>query len=516
MQTEYDAVIVGGGHNGLICAAYLAKAGLEVAVFEKNSFVGGMSSTYEFIPGYKFSTGAFCFGMMPPSIREDLELATHGLKEVFPDPWLFLPLADGKYFAEFYPDHEKTAKFLSEMFTPEDGAAYKKWAALWANLTETFIPMQMNPPIGLADLLSMFQAPEELAGARRMLFYSLSELVDELGFVSEGAKAFFAHMANDVNWVSPKFPMSAIACGFHYILPAPYGMPVGGMGPVMQGIAQLVEERGGHVFINSKVDSIELKDGVVSSIVVNGEEITAKAVISTLAPKLTFGLIGHEHLDEQTLDLLKTVKSVGTSAIVDFALSELPSYTCAPGNDPEGWQHQACQVITPSLEYCEDTYNDWRQGIVSDRLSLVMINESLFDPSMAPPGKFTGKVYVTTVPYNLKEGSWDDPAIKEDFANKVINTISEYAPNFRDAIIDKHVVTPLDFERIFGQPNWAHTDVRTDQMFNYRPMPGWSQYKTPMEGLYLAGASCHGGPGVTGMAGHNAAKVIIENLKPAQ
>ncbi len=152
--------------------------------------------------------------------------------------------------------------------------------------------MQMNPPIGLADLLSMFQAPEELAGARRMLFYSLSELVDELGFVSEGAKAFFAHMANDVNWVSPKFPMSAIACGFHYILPAPYGMPVGGMGPVMQGIAQLVEERGGHVFINSKVDSIELKDGVVSSIVVNGEEITAKAVISTLAPKLTFGLMG--------------------------------------------------------------------------------------------------------------------------------------------------------------------------------------------------------------------------------
>jgi len=203
MQTEYDAVIVGGGHNGLICAAYLAKAGLDVAVFEKNSFVGGMSSTYEFIPGYKFSTGAFCFGQMPTQIREDLELATHGLKEVFPDPWIFSPLPDGKYFAEFYPDHEKTAKFLSEMFTPEDGAAYKKWAALWANLTEAFIPMQMNPPIGLADLLSMFQAPEELAGARRMLFYSLSELVDELGFVSEGAKAYFAHMANDVTCSSP-------------------------------------------------------------------------------------------------------------------------------------------------------------------------------------------------------------------------------------------------------------------------------------------------------------------------
>ena len=284
----------------------------------------------------------------------------------------------------------------------------------------------------------------------------------------------------------------------------------------MQGIAQVVEERGGHVFTDSGVEAIKVKDGVASSIVVNGEEITAKAVISTLTPKLTFGLIGHEHFDEEALDLLKTVKSVGTSAIVDFALSELPSYTCAPGKDPEGWQHQACQVITPSVKYCEDTYNDWRQGIVSERLSLVMINESLFDPSMAPPGKFTGKVYVTTVPYHLKEGSWDDPAIKEDFANKVINTISEYAPDFRDAIIDKHVVTPLDFERIFGQPNWAHADVRTDQMFNNRPMPGWSQYKTPMEGLYLAGASCHGGPGVTGMAGHNAAQVIIENLKPAQ
>ena len=149
--------------------------------------------------------------------------------------------------------------------------------------------------------------------------------------------------------------------------------------------------------------------------------------------------------------------------------------------------HRAAQIICPSLEYAENCFNNWKYGRISKRLSLVQLNESVFDPRMAPAGKFTGKVLVTAVPYDLAEGSWDDPAVKAELANNVIDTITEYAPNFRDAIIDKYVFTPLDFERVFGNYNWAHVDVRPDQMFGYRPMPGWSGYQTPMPGLYLAG-----------------------------
>ncbi len=513
MKDKYDVVIVGAGHNGLIAAAYLAKAGLDVAVFEKNGWVGGMSTTYEFIPGYKFSTGAMYFGAMPPNIRKDMELYERGFKEVSAEPWLWAPRTDGKYYAEFYPDHDRTAAHLEKMFTKQDAVAYKKWAELWAGLTDAFMPMMMNPPVSLGEMLSMFQAPAEQATIRRMLFYSLSELLDELGFVSDAPKGYLAHMTNDLAWVGPKSPMSALASGMHYILPVPYRMPAGGLGPVMEIMAQVVRERGGKIFLNSKVEKINMKNGAASGIVVDGKEITAKTVISTLSPKLTLiDMIGAEHLGEETLDLLKTAKSLCSSAEVFFALSELPDYTCAPGKDPNDWQHRACQVIAPSLEYAENCYDDWKHGIVSEHLTLVQLNESLIEPSMAPPGKFTAKVYVPAVPYNLKKGSWDDPAVKEDFANKVINTISEYAPNFRKAIIAKHVFSPLDMERMFGNYNWAHVDVRPDQMFGYRPMPGWASYKTPIEGLYFGGASCHGGPAVSGVPGHNVAHMLLENL----
>ena len=518
MQGAYDVVIVGGGHNGLVAAAYLAKAGLNVAVFEKNGWVGGMSTTYEFIPGYKFSTGAMYCGMMPSQIRQDLELAERGFKESAADPWLWAPSKEkGKYFAEFYPDHDKTIAFLEKMYTKEDAIAYKKWTELWGGLTDAFMPMMMNPPVSLGNMLSMFEEPEAQAGIRRMLFYSLSELLDELGFVSDGPRGYFAHMTNDITWTGPKSVMGAFGCGMHYILPVPYRLPVGGMGSLVEIIAQVVKDRGGNIFLNSKVEKILMKDGAATGIVVDGKEISAKVVLSTLAPKLTLQhLIGAENLDDETLDLLKTVKSVSSSAEVFFALNELPDYIAAPGKDPVDWQHQACQVIGPDLDYGEDCYDDWKHGVVSEKLSLVSVNESLIDPTMAPPGKFTAKVYVPAVPYTLKNGSWDDPAIQEDFANKVINTITEYAPNFRNSIIAKHVFTPLDYERMFGNSNWEHIDVRTDQMFGYRPMPGWSQYKTPIEGLYFGGASCHGGPGVSGIPGYNAANMLLETLGTIQ
>ena len=515
MKTKYDVVIVGAGHNGLIAAAYLAKAGYDVAVFEKNGHVGGMSSTYEFIPGYKFSTGAMYMGAMPPQIREDMELYKRGFKEVHADPWLWAPDPDGKkYYLEYFPDHKRTAKHLEKMYTKEDAAAYLKWADLWAGLTETFVPIMMNPPANLGETLTMFSSPEEQATIRRMLFYGLKELMDELGFVSpNGAAGYLAHMANDCTWCSPLGAMSAFACGMHYILPVPYMLPIGGMGSMVNIVADVVKDRGGKVFLNSKVEKIVMENGAASGVVVDGKEISAKIVLSTLSPKLTLiDLIGKEHLDQGTIDLVNSAKNFASSAQVHFALSELPDYIAAPGQDPKAWQHQACTVIAPSVDYCENCYDDWKRGIVSDKVTFVIVSESIHDPSMAPPGKFSAKAYIPSIPYKLKEGSWDDAAVQEHLANAVIDTLSEYAPNFRKSIIAKHVFTPLAYERMFGNHNWGHLDVRVDQMFGYRPMPGWSQYKTPIEGLYFGGASCHGGPAVTGIVGHNSAKAILESL----
>ena len=515
MKSKYDVVIVGAGHNGLIAAKYLIKAGYDVAVFEKNDFVGGMSSTYEFIPGYKFSTGAMYMGMMPPEIREEMELYEHGFEEVHYDPWLWAPSKEeGKYFAEYHPDHDKTCEFLEKMYSRQDADAYRRWAELWSGLADAFVPLMMNPPISLSDMLGMFSDPVSQAMIRRMMFYSLEELTDDLGFVADGPQAYFAHMTNDIVWTGPKGPMGAFGCGMHYIIPAPYGAPVGGMGAMVETFAKVVRNHGGQIFMNSKVDKIIMKDGAATGIVVNGKEISAKVVLSTLTPKLTLiDMIGAEHLDEDTVDILKTVKSVSSVAQVYFALSELPDFIAAPGKDPNNWQHQACVVINPtSIKAGEDIYDDWKNGIVTEKPSFVMVNESLYDPTMAPPGKFAVKTHVTSIPYNLAKGSWDDPAIKEDLANKVIDQMCEYAPNFRDSIIDYHVFSPLDMERMFGTFNWQHVDTRLDQMFSNRPMPGWSQYKTPIDGLYLGGASTHGGPGVTGMCGYNSAKVIIENL----
>ena len=516
MQHDYDAIVIGAGHNGLTCAAYMAKAGLKVAVFEKNSWVGGMSSTYEFIPGYKFGTGAMYFGAMPPKIRTDLEVDQRGLKEETTNPWVFLPLPDGKYFTEFYPDTDKTCAFLEQNFTKEDAVAYRKWSELWRSLNDAFGPLAMSEPPSMADLLSVFQTPSEQVGIRRVLFYSLSELVDEVEFVSDGPKGYLGHMANDVGWGGPMSPMSALACGYHFIKPKPYAVPVGGMGSIVEIIAEVAKDRGAKIFTESRVDRIVMRDGVATGVVVDGKEVSAKVVISTLAPKITLlDLIGAEHLDDETLDLLTSVKSVGSSAEIFFALKELPDYTAAPGKDPAAFPHRTAQIICPSLEFAERCFDDWKYGRISKRLSLVQVNESLFDPSLAPAGKFTAKVYVTAVPYKLAEGSWDDPAVRAEFATNVIDTITEYAPNFRDAIIEKCVFSPLDMERVFGNFNWEHIDMRPDQMFGYRPMPGWTSYKTPMPGLYFGGASAHGGPGVSGVPGHNAAHAVIDSLQPA-
>ena len=241
MQYDYDAIVIGAGHNGLTSAAYMAKAGLKVAVFEKNSWVGGMSSTYEFIPGYKFGTGALYFGAMPPQIREDLELYEHGLQQEVTLPWVFCPLPDGKYFTEYFPDTDKTCAFLEEHFTKQDAVAYRKWGDLWASLNEALGPVMMNVPPSFADFLSMFQAPLEQAGARKVLFYSLAELLDEYGFVSDGPKGYLAHMANDIGWGGPMTPGTALGCGFHFIAPKPYEVPIGSMGSVVNAIAAVAK-----------------------------------------------------------------------------------------------------------------------------------------------------------------------------------------------------------------------------------------------------------------------------------
>ena len=517
IKDRYDVVIVGAGHNGLIAAKYLLDAGKSVAVFEKNPMVGGMSSTYEFMPGYKCSTGAMYFGHMAPELRETMELYDHEYEYVQYDPWLWSPSKkEGEYFAEFYPDTERTAQFLEKMYDKAEGDAYRKWGNLWGGLADAFIPLQMNPPISLGNMLSMFDDPESALMVRQMMFSSLEDLLTDCGFdLNKGAAGYFGHMCNDAGFSGPKSPLSAFGCGMHYIVPAAYECPKGGMLTIMNVFKQVVEEHGGEIFLNTPVEKFIFEDGAVKGVIVGGQRIEAGNVLSTLDIKSTlFRMVGKENLDETTIKLVNAVKSDVCTAQICLALKALPEYTCLPDGEQGGWQHQACTVIGPNIPYAEDIYDQWKRGIIPERVSLVMVNESLYDPSMAPEGKYSVKCHVCSIPYELADGrSWDDQDVKDEFVRKVFDTIEEYAPNFRDIVEDYYVFTPNGLKEMFGTYDWGHADPRLDQMFSWRPMPGWSNYKTPIEGLYIGGAGCHGGPGVSGFAGRNSALMLIENTK---
>src|SRR6266571_4085489 len=404
-MAERDAVVIGAGHNGLVAANYLAKAGLRVLVVERSERVGGACVTDEIAPGFKVSAAAYVSGLFRPQIIEDLELAKFGLRQVAFDPQGFCPFPNGRHLL-LWSDGKKTAKEIAK-FSKKDAAAYPKYEAMWAEVYDLVEPMLLAPPVPIAELVSLLRGPEAEDLLRRLLFYSAEELLDEY-FESDQVKAAFANESVIGHFSGPSAPGTAFTLA-HNLL--------------------------GNI------------DGAVGVRLEGGRTIDAKVVVSTADPKRTFlQMLDPDQLPAEFRRSVGAIKMHGAAMKVNCALSELPCWNAADGTP--GPQHRGSTYIGPSIGYVEDAFLDAKYGQPSEHPWLEVVTQSVLDPSVAPRGKHTLSIYVQYSPYHLASGSWDE--LKEPYGDRVVETLAEYAPNVPKAILARDVVTPLDLERRFG------------------------------------------------------------------
>ena len=528
---RYDAAVVGGGHNGLVCAAYLARAGLKTVVLERRHLVGGAAVTEEVWPGYRVSTASYVVSLLSARIVRELDLPKYGY-HVYPlDPAYFAPFPDGSGFL-LWDDPARAAEEIGRI-NAQDGRAYLEYNRELAELAELVRPLLYRRPPdpsvrSFADVLEALSLGRYAFGNRR----SLSRLVDlmtmscadflERFFVDERVKGALAPGGVIGMWGGPMSPGSAYVLLHHRMgeidgVSGGWGFVRGGMGGVSEAIAASARAAGAAIRTGAEVAAIDVKDGRTTGVTLaDGTTFEAGAVVSGAHPVTTLlSLVGGEHLPKELVDELRGFRSRSPSAKVNLALSELPDFSAMPGKEL-GPQHPEI-MISPTLEYLERAWDDAKYGRVSEGPMIDAVIPTTKDPTLAPEGKHIMTCFVQFVPYKLREGSWDDGA-REALSDRVIDTIAGYAPNFRDSVIERQVLTPYDLEQRFGLigGNIFQGEMSLDQLFSFRPAPELAGYKTPVEGLYLCGSGTHPGGGVMGIPGLNASKVVIGDYRSAE
>ncbi len=506
-------MVIGAGHNGLVAANYLAKAGLRVVVVERSDRVGGASVTDEIAPGFQVSAAAYVSGLFRPQIIEDLELAKYGLRQIAFDPQQFCPFPDGRYLL-LWSDVERTCKEVAR-FSKKDAEGYRKYAAFWDSFYELIEPMLLSPPAPIADLADLMRGPEAEELLRRLLFYSAEELLDEY-FESPEVKVALANQSIIGHLAGPSSPCTAFTLSHNLLghingVAGAWGFTVGGMGGIPESLAKAARARGVEILLKAPVDKILTEGGRSTGVRIEGGRVLgAKVVVSTADPKRTFlSLVDPDALPSEFLHAVRNIKIHGAAMKVNCALSALPDWKALPGGP--GPQHHGSTYLCPSIDYAEAAFADAKRGLPSTEPWMEVVTQSVLDPSVAPPGKHTLSVYVQYTPYRLAAGSWED--LRESYADRVMETLAEYAPNVPDAILARQVLTPLDLERRFGltEAHQSHGEMGPDQFFSFRPVPGWSNYRMPIKGLYLCGAGTHPGGGVMGAPGYNGAHAVLED-----
>jgi phytoene dehydrogenase-like protein len=525
----YDAIVVGGGHNGLTAAAYLARAGLSALVLERREIVGGCCVTEEIARGCRVSTTSYIASMLRPEVIQDLHLVDHGLRMVPCDPAIQVPFPDG-HVVPWWADRERAKKEFSKI-SGKDAEHFVRVDDQLKKLARYLQPFFLEPPPeidtrslgGWGDLFRVGKrfrgiSSDEISQLVAFLTGSLGEFLDN-NYESDKIKTMF--LANNVygKHGGPYQPGTAIGLLFHLLSGGEhesqgfYGHVMGGMGAISQALAAEGQKLGVEIRTSASVAQIDVKNGRARGVTLeDGTEIRARMVLSNADPKRTFlGMLPANELPEDFLHAIRGIKMDGPCAKVNFVLSEEPHFT---GTSPTATKlERTFYTLVPSLEFAERCYDIAKFGEIPEKLWVDCVVSSNADDSLAPEGKHILTCFVQYVPYHLRNGNWDDQ--REVLGDCVVKKIAEYAPNVPNAIIARQVLTPLDLERTYGltEGNIFHGDLRLEQLFFMRPVSGWSQYRTPIDGLYLCGAGAHPGGGVTGAPGHNAAHQVLRDWK---
>jgi phytoene dehydrogenase-like protein len=526
MAQHYDVIVIGGGHNGLVNAAYLARAGKKVLVLERRHVLGGAAVTEEIIPGFLFSECSYVVSLLRPEIIRELDLPRHGL-EILPLDGTFSPMPDGNHLWRMN-DHSKSIREIRR-HSRVDAEAYDEFSKMMTPMCRFVKPMlSMVPPDpttlnprDLKQLHFLMQRFRELSSDERytliqLMTMSSADFLDQW-FETDVLKATMSASGIIGTFLGIRSPGTAYVLLHHYMGEIDgafrsWGFSRGGTGAISNAIAAAAREAGVEIRTKAPVGKIVVKAGRAAGVVLqSGEEITANVISSSVDPHLTFEkFLEPSELPADFLEGVRRYKFRGSSGKVNMALDALPKFKSLPG---DGAHLRGAISISPSMEYMERAYDDAKYGHYSRRPYIDMVIPSLTDPSVAPPGKHVLSCFVQYAPYKLAEGTWDEQ--REAFGDNVIDTIAEYAPNIKDIIVGRQILTPLDLEREFGltQGNIFQGELSLEQLFFLRPVAGWAYYRTPVDNLYMCGSATHPGGGIMGANGRIASQVILKEWK---
>ncbi len=520
---RYDAIIIGGGHNGLICAAYLAKAGRKVLVLEKRHVLGGAAVSEELYPGFTFSTCSYVVSLFRPQIIRDLDLASHGM-QIIPLETSFTPRVGDPGLCR-WPDYPRSRKEISR-FSAKDAEIYPefsltmtKMAQFARNIIDSPAPdpTSWNP----RDLMRLLKLGNDLRSGGvdamnmniKLLSMSAVDFLD-MWFESDVLKAPMAVSGIIGTYLGVRSPGTAYVLLHHYMGEIDgafrsWGLSKGGTGGVSMACARAAESFGAEIRTEAGVQEVILKGGKATGVVLeNGDELRATTVISSCDPRRTFmGLIGEQHLGDDFASQIRRYKLRGSSGKVNLAVDRLPEFFGRQGS-----AHLRGDIaIAPGIDYLEKAYDEAKYGDFSKRPYINIVIPSLMDPSVAPPGKHIISMFVQYAPYHIREGAENWPSKREAFGDAVVDTLAEYCPGLKDSILYRHVLTPWDLEQEYGltEGNIFQGELTLEQLLFQRPAAGWSHYKTPIKNFWMCGSGTHPGGGIMGASGQLAAKTLL-------
>ena len=527
---RYDAIVIGGGHNGLVAAAYLARAGKKVVVLERRPLVGGAAVTEEVVPGFKFSVFSYVVSLLRPEIIRDLDLPAHGL-QILPLESTVTPLDNGDYLAG-WADADETRREIAR-HSPRDAEAASQFGRLMHHMA-----MAVKPILGMVPPDPASLAPSDLRGLMKLgghfrslgaeRFHALFKLMtmssadylDEW-YEFDPLKATKSASGIIGTFLGPRSPGSAYVLLHHYMGEIDgafraWGFQKGGTGAISESIASAAKSFGAEVRTDAAVARVLVRDGRATGVALaNGDELSAPIVVSGLDPRRTFvDLVESKELPDDLVSSIANFRFRGSSGKVNLALDALPNFSFLKDNG--GYRSplmanalRGAVSISPSLQYLERAYDDAKYGEFSRHPYMDIVIPSMIDPGMAPPGKHVMSIFVQYAPYNLN-GGWTDEK-REAFGDAVIDTLERYAPNIRSIIRHRQVLTPADIERITGlsEGNIFQGELALHQLFFLRPAPAWAKYRTPVKGYWQCGAGTHPGGGIMGASGRLAALEIL-------